>query len=81
VETTVAEQCYYRLVSTDDVDSVSREQIDLKVYLPPATPQDALRYLEIDGVRYDVQGTPFQQWNPRLGRDAYLVVSVRRAAS
>lgn len=73
--------CYARLLSTDDADAISREQIDYKVYLPASTPTEGLYALEFDGERLDVQGPAHLQYNPRLGRDEYVAVSVRRAVS
>lgn len=73
--------CYARLLSTDDADSISREQIDYRVYLPASTPTEGLHAMELGGERFDVQGPSHAQFNPRVGRDEYIVVSVRRAAS
>jgi hypothetical protein len=78
-ETEVTSGCYYRLMSTDDVDSLSRQQIDYKVYLPITLDVSGLLAVVIDGERYDVQGPAHAQWNPRLLRDEFWVLSVRRA--
>lgn len=71
--------CYYRLVSTDDMDAVAREQIDYKVYLPISSDVVSLVAVVINGERYEVQGPAHRQWNPRLMRDEFWVLSVRRA--
>jgi hypothetical protein len=78
-ETEATSGCYYRLMSTDDVDSLSRQQIDYKVYLPITLDVTGLLAIVIDGERYDVQGPAHAQWNPRLSRDEFWVLSVRRA--
>lgn len=71
--------CYYQRLSTDDVDALSREQIDFKVYLPIGTDVDGLIAVVMDSARYEMQGPSHKQWNPRLGRDIYWVVNARRA--
>lgn len=71
---------YYQLKSTDDMDAISREQVDYKVYLPASTDTSDLLSVVIDGVEYQVEGPAHLQYNPRVGADAYWQLSVRRAA-
>ena len=73
--------CYARMMTTDDADAVSREQIDYKVYLPATTVTTGLFALVLDGLQYDIQGPAHHQYNPRLARVEYVVVTARRAAS
>jgi hypothetical protein len=73
--------CYFSLMTTDDMDAIAREQLDVKVYLPVTTDTFRLQAVIIDGARFEVQGTPFRQWNPRTRKDAFWVLSVRRAES
>ena len=66
-------------MSTDDQDALSRQQIDYTVYLPITLNLEGMRVLIINGERYDLQGPAHRQWNPRLMRDEFWVLSVRRA--
>jgi hypothetical protein len=79
-ETVVDAVGYYRLMSTDDADAVSREQIDYKVYLPVGTDMAGLVSVGFDGETYEVQGPLHEQWNPRTSRSEYVLASVRKAA-
>lgn len=73
--------CYYRLSSTDDQDAVSREQIDIKVYLPTDAPVEFATGFLINDEWFDIQGPAHLQWNARLGKNEYIMVSARRAVS
>lgn len=80
-ESELSAHCYARLLSTDDADAVSREQIDYRVYLPASTLTDGLFALEIAGLSYEVQGPAHTQFNPRRGVGEYVMVTARRAVS
>jgi hypothetical protein len=79
--TLVPASCYYQFVATDEVDSASRQDMDYRVFLPVDTDMTGLEAVDINAERYDVQGVPHLQWNPRLGKNEYWLVRVRRAAS
>lgn len=80
-ETRVQSSCYYRLQNTLIGDAVYQAEEQIKVYLLPDTKTDYLSAVQIDSTKYEPAGVPHLQWNPRLGRNEYLMVSVRRSKS
>lgn len=80
VESTVDGVCYAQIITTDDDPALSRDQLAIRLYLPIQTDLDGVHAVEVDGEVFDMQGVPFQQWNPRLGRHEYWVLNARRAA-
>jgi hypothetical protein len=70
---------YYRMITTSDVDSVSREEAQYEVYLPVSRDLTNVAAVIIDGLRYEVQGPSHEQWNPRTMRVEFRSVTVRRA--
>jgi hypothetical protein len=71
---------YYRLTSVDDADAVSRDEIDMKVYLGAAVSTVDLTSVFINGEELQLDGPAHRQYNPRVSADVYWLLSVRRAA-
>jgi hypothetical protein len=70
---------YYQLARQDDMDDVSRDQIDFKEFLPASVNPTDLKSVVINGEELQVDGPPHKQYNPRVSADVYWLVPVRRA--
>jgi hypothetical protein len=71
---------YYQLAQQADMDSVSKEQKDLKVYLPASINTTDLRSVVINGEELQLDGPAHKQYNPRVSADVYWLLSVRRTS-
>lgn len=80
-ETRVPSKCYYRLQTTVVGDAVYQTEEQIKVYLPADTKPQHITGVELDGVNFEPAGVPHLQWNPRLSKNEYLMLSVRKAKS
>lgn len=48
------------------------------IYLPAGTVIGAQDYVDVEGVRYDVESEPDEYRNPRDGREVYVMARARR---
>lgn len=79
--TTTAGVCEMQPMSSDEADSseeISRN--DYVAYFPAGTDLSTADAVTVDGITYELVGTPTPRQNPRTRTDLYVKAYVRRIA-
>lgn len=79
VETTDAVRCAIFGGSAGEItDGRQIESQDLTLFLPPDADVEAVDAITVDGRTYELDGTPWRAWNPRLRRYTHYQARLRR---